>query len=101
MSDPGFSRVTSRVLAGPRDGCNRLIVRYLSIAPGGHTSRESVGLERVHFVVSGHGEFVDPDGFAHEVSPGDVIIVQAWELHHFQNRTAESLGVILLSGQGR
>jgi mannose-6-phosphate isomerase-like protein (cupin superfamily) len=100
MTEPGYSKVVSKLLAGPAEGCNKITMKLVTIGPGGHTSRDSVGVEKVHFVISGRGEYVDPDGFAREIVPGDVIVIQPWELHHFQNRTGEDLGFVLVSGQG-
>jgi len=100
-SDPGWSRVVSRLLAGPRDGCNRISLRRVDVQPGGHTPRDTSPSERVFLVLSGRGECVDPDGFASEIGPGDTVIVLPWELFHLQNRTAQDLVLLMASGPGK
>jgi quercetin dioxygenase-like cupin family protein len=101
MTDPGWSKVVSRLLAGPRDGCNKMTIRLLTIGPGGHTPRDSSGADKLFLVQYGAGEYVDSDGFAHEIGPGDVVFVPSWELQHFQNRTESDLGLLQISGQGQ
>ncbi len=98
MTGTGYSKVTGRLAAGPREGCRRISLRQLVIQPGGHTPRESCRGERVFLVLAGAAEVVDADGFAHEISGGDVIIVPAWEMFHFQNRGGSDLSLVLLSG---
>jgi quercetin dioxygenase-like cupin family protein len=98
LSDTGYSKVASRLLAGTRDGCNKLTVRLLTLQPGGHIPREAARGERVFYVMSGTGEYVDADGFAHEMYAGDVAVVPAWEVFHMQNRSSSDLVLLLASG---
>jgi quercetin dioxygenase-like cupin family protein len=95
LADSGYSKVSGRLLAGPRDGCNRFTFRMLTLQPGGHTPREGAKGDRVFHVLSGSGECVDPDGFAHEIGAGDTVFVPAWEVFHMQNRTKQDLVLLL------
>jgi len=98
LSDTGYSKVASRLLAGTRDGCNKITVRMLTLQPGGHIPREAARGERVIFVLEGSGEYVAADGFAHEMKPGDVAAVPAWEVFHMQNRSSSDLVLLISSG---
>lgn len=98
LADTGYSKVASRLLAGTRDGCNKLTFRMLTLQPGGHIPREAARGERVLYVLSGAGEYVDADGFAHEMGVGDVAAVPAWEVFHMQNRSSTDLVLLLAAG---
>ncbi|HRY61292.1 MAG TPA: cupin domain-containing protein [Candidatus Fermentibacter sp.] len=98
LSDTGYSKVASRLLAGTRDGCNKITLRMLTIQPGGHIPREAARGERVIYVLSGGGEYVDADGFAHEMNAGDTAAVPAWEVFHMQNRSGGDLVLLIAAG---
>jgi quercetin dioxygenase-like cupin family protein len=78
-----------RVLIGPGDGSERMIMRLITIQPGGHTPRHKHDGGHVISVYKGKGIAVDEKGKEHEVLPGQSLCVPPWETHQFKNPFSE------------
>jgi len=97
----GYRNVISRILAGQAQGCGGLTVRLLTIKPDGKLPREEFDGQRVITVLQGELFFMDGDGTSHIVREGDVIIVRAFERHHFQNESSSLARMIISEIRGR
>jgi quercetin dioxygenase-like cupin family protein len=86
---PGAQNVQMRILIGPRDGSNDIIMRHFSIAQSGETPRHSHDYEHVVRIVRNRGIFHDAQGQKHEVAEGQSLFVAPNETHQFLNPNAE------------
>ena len=100
-SGGGHSRALESILASQAEGCNRLSVRMLTIAPGGRTARQESPGERVFHVTAGSPVCMDGDGFLHALQPGDTVIVRPHERFHLQNDDTGAEARILLASEPR
>ena len=81
----GAKDVKKKVLIGPDDGSNSIIMRHFIIAPGGNTPYHQHNFEHVVKIESNKGIAVDDNGNEYEVKKGQSIFVKPNELHQFRN----------------
>jgi len=81
----GYTEVTKQVVLGPEDGCNEIILRYFSVAPGGATPYHQHDFPHVVRIEAGTGVAVDADKNETPVVPGDYVYVDDNEIHNFKN----------------
>ncbi len=81
----GASNVRMRILIGPDDGSDDIIMRHFMVAPGGHTPFHHHNYEHVIKIEAGRGVAVDKDGNGHEVGVGQSLYVTPGDLHQFRN----------------
>jgi quercetin dioxygenase-like cupin family protein len=81
----GAEGVTMRILVGPDDGSENIIMRLFSVEAGGCTPRHTHPYEHLVKVVSGKGHAMDAEGKAHEIVPGQNVYVVPDEMHQFRN----------------
>jgi len=77
--------VAKKVLIGPDDGSQNIIVRLFIVAPGGHTPYHIHNSEHLVQVRAGSGVIVDADGNNIDLSPGQSVFVAPNEKHQFAN----------------
>ncbi len=94
MEMDGAEDVTMKILVGPDDGSNNIIMRYFKVLPGGHTPRHTHIQEHIANIQKGKGIVIDNDGNENEVSAGDSIYVPSNEEHQFRNPYDEPLEFI-------
>ena len=85
----GVKDVTMKILIGPEDESNGIIMRKFRIRPGGHTPRHTHDYEHVIKVESNSGILVDEDGIEHVLKEGQSAFVKPNELHQFRNPNEE------------
>lgn len=85
----GAKSVDMRVLIGPNDASDNIIMRQFAIQGQGHTPRHRHNYEHVVRVLSNHGVFIDEAGNEHPLAPGQSLYVAPNELHQFVNPNNE------------
>ena len=85
----GAKDVTMRILIGPDDGSQNIIMRLFTISQGGHTPYHTHDYEHLVKALSGKGVVVDKDGNKHDLSPGQNVFVKPNEKHQFANPFSE------------
>jgi quercetin dioxygenase-like cupin family protein len=84
-NEEGVSNVTGRILIGPTDGSDRIIMRRFQIHHGGNTPHHLHPHEHVVKVLNGRGRLVDGQGSEHELKSGQSAFVPGGERHQFRN----------------
>lgn len=85
----GAKDVRMKILIGPDDGSDNIIMRHFTIAPGGNTPFHQHNYEHVVKVESNRGIAVDEHGNEFEVSRGQSLYVSPNKLHQFRNPFSE------------
>jgi len=85
----GTKDVKKKVLIGPDDGSDNIIMRHFIIAPGGNTPYHQHNYEHVVKIESNKGIAVDDNGNEYEVKKGQSIFVKPNEKHQFRNPFGE------------
>ncbi len=99
--DAGYKNVTSRIIAGPAQGCNSITVRVLTILSEGRVPRREYDSQRILTLLQGELMFMDGDGSMHILGEGDTVIVHAFERHHFQNDSSSNARVMIIETRDR
>jgi len=81
----GVRDVTMKILIGPEDGSDGIIMRKFKISPGGHTPRHQHDYEHVVKVESNRGILIDENGVEHELKKGQSAFVKPNDMHQFRN----------------
>ncbi len=81
----GAKDATVRWLISDKDGAPTFAMRLFEVQPGGHTPHHNHPYEHELYVLSGKGTIIGPDGGECAFKTGDVIFVQADEMHQFRN----------------
>lgn len=81
----GAKDVKMKILVGPADGSDNIIMRHFTISPGGNTPYHQHNYEHVVKIESKRGIAVDKNGIQHEVKKGQSLYVNSNELHQFRN----------------
>ena len=90
----GAKNVTMKILIGPEDGSDNIIMRYFKVLPNGHTPRHKHYHEHIVKIEKGKGIVIDCEGNEHKVSPGHSIFVKSNEEHQFKNPFTEQFEFI-------
>ena len=85
----GAKNLTKKVLVGPDDGSNNIIMRQFTILSGGHTPKHKHNYEHVIKIIRGEGIAVDEKGKEHTVTIGQSIFVAPNDEHQFKNPYTE------------
>jgi len=85
----GAKDVKKKVLIGPDDGSDNIIMRHFIIAPGGNTPYHQHNYEHVVKIENNKGIAIDDDGNEYEVKKGQSIFVKPNEKHQFRNPFSE------------
>ena len=81
----GAKDVRMKILVGPRDGSENIILRHFIIAPGGNTPYHKHNYEHLVKIEKNKGVAVDKDGNEFEVKAGHSLYVVPNEMHQFRN----------------
>lgn len=81
----GAKDVKKKVLIGPDDGSDNIIMRHFIIAPGGNTPYHQHNYEHVVKIENNKGIAIDDNGNEYEVKKGQSIFVKPNEKHQFRN----------------
>lgn len=81
----GAADVKIRILVGPDQGSDDIVMRHFKILPGGNTPEHTHPFEHVVKVEKGKGMVVDSSRTEHEVNEGDSLFVSPDEQHQFKN----------------
>ena len=100
-TDAGYRNTTSRILAGPAQGCNNATVRVLTIRPEGRIPRREYDSQRIMTLLQGELIFMDGDGSMHMLGEGDTVIVHPHERYHFQNDSSNNARIMVIESRGR
>ncbi len=85
VSMEGAKDVKMKILVGPADGSDNIIMRHFIIAPGGNTPFHQHNYEHVVKIESNRGIAVDENEKEFEVKKGQSLFVKPNELHQFRN----------------
>lgn len=99
--DAGYRNTTSRIIAGPAQGCNNATVRTLTIRPEGRVPRREYDSQRIITLLEGELIFMDGDGSMHMLGEGDTVIVHPYERHHFQNDSSKNARIMIIESRGQ
>lgn len=94
VSMEGAKDVTMKILIGPDDGSEGIIMRYFTIQKGGHTPFHTHPYEHVIKVERGTGVAVDESGKENIISAGESLFVKPEEKHQFKNNSEEPLEIV-------
>jgi len=96
VAEEGAKNTRKKILIGSNDGSKNIIMRYFTIAPGGHSPKHSHNWEHLVKIESGKGIVVGKDDKKVEVSEGYSIFIEANEMHQFQNPFEENFEFICI-----
>ncbi len=85
VEEEKVENVLRRILIGPEDGSNRIIMRYFKVLPGGNTPFHTHDFEHVVKVEKGKGLVVNEAGDQVEIAEGQSLFIQPNEKHQFKN----------------
>ena len=81
----GAKNVKMKILIGPKDESDNIIMRHFIIAPGGNTPFHQHNYEHIVKIENNRGIAVDKNGIEHEVKKGQSLFVKPNEKHQFRN----------------
>jgi quercetin dioxygenase-like cupin family protein len=100
---PGVAHVKKRVVLGPKDGSEEIVLRYFSVGPGGMTPHHTHEFPHLVKIETGIGSVTDDNGKEHQLKAGDYVYVNNNDIHHFSNRGTEPfefICIVPMRGEG-
>lgn len=85
LEEEGINNVLRRVLIGPEDGSENIIMRYFKVLPRGNTPFHSHDFEHVVNVEKGKGVVVNEAGEETVIMEGQSLYIEKNEKHQFKN----------------
>lgn len=82
---PGKENITKKIVLGPADGSEEIVVRYFRLEPGAGSPRHTHPFPHLVHVTEGLGFAIDSAGEKHLLKEGNHIYVAENELHSFEN----------------
>ncbi len=98
LEEEGINNVLRRVLIGPEDGSESIIMRYFKVLPGGNTPFHNHDFEHVVKVEKGKGVVIKEDKEETVITEGQSLFIGKKEKHQFKNpfkSTFEFICIIL------
>jgi len=98
LEDKDVHNVQKKVLIGPDDGSNNIIMRRFTVTSGGFTPDHTHDFEHVVRIERGKGIIINESGEEIPVSKGDSVFINNNEMHQFKNpykKQLEFLCIIL------
>lgn len=92
----GVLHVKKRIVIGPKDGSEEIVLRCFSVEPGGMTPHHAHDFPHLVKIEAGKGSAMDADGNEHELQAGDFVYVNSNEIHHFSNKGTETFEFICI-----
>lgn len=89
----GIEGAVKNILIGDNENAPHFIMRFFSLAPGGHSRLERHPHEHEVIVLQGEG-VVQLGEEKHDVKPFDTVFVEGNSLHQFSNPNDEPFGFI-------
>lgn len=96
LDSPEIKGVLLRVLIGPDDGSNNMVMRYFTVLPEGHTPFHSHAFEHVIRIVKGKGIVQDEEGKEIMLEEGQSFFVSEGEKHQFINPFQQPFGFLCI-----
>jgi len=93
---PGVAHVKKRIVLGPKDGSEEIVLRYFSVGAGGMTPHHTHEFPHLVKVEAGIGAVIDGDGNESPLQAGDYVYVNNNDIHHFINKGAEPFEFICI-----
>jgi quercetin dioxygenase-like cupin family protein len=93
---PGVVNVKKRIVLGPKDGSEEIVLRYFSVGPGGMTPHHAHDFPHLVKIEAGIGSATDAEGNESRLQAGDYVYVENNEIHHFSNRGTEPFEFICI-----
>ena len=87
--EEGASGAFIKILIGPEDGSQNIIMRRIRVQPGGNTPFHHHPHEHVVNIEKGRGIVVNPQGEEIEVIEGQSLFIPGNENHQFKNPTQD------------
>lgn len=81
----GAKDVFMKILIGPKDNSQNIIMRYFKVIPSGHTPLHAHDYEHVIKIEKGKGLLISKNGEKHQVTTGQNLYIGPNETHQFQN----------------
>jgi quercetin dioxygenase-like cupin family protein len=89
----GIQSAAKHILIGEKEGAPNSIMRYFSLAPGGHSKLERHPQEHEVLIIQGKGKVqIGENDFI--VIPFDAVFIEGNELHQFSNPYDNPFGFI-------
>lgn len=85
LDEAGISSVTRKILIGPEDGSENIIMRLFKVAPGGHTPYHTHELEHIVKVLTGRGIIRRGAEEHSEIAAGQSVFIPKDAPHQFRN----------------
>jgi quercetin dioxygenase-like cupin family protein len=98
LEDENVHNVQKKVLIGPEDGSNHIIMRRFKVTSGGFTPHHTHDFEHVVRIEKGKGIVINESGEEIIISKGDSVFINNNEKHQFKNpykKPLEFLCIIL------
>lgn len=80
-----MNHVVKKILIGPEDGSENIILRHFKILPNGNSPYHTHEHEHVVKVEKGKGKIVDGKGQETLISEGQSLFIKGNEKHQFKN----------------
>lgn len=98
---PRGEHVKKRIVLGPSDGSEEIVLRYFSVGPGGMTPHHAHDFPHLVKIEAGQGAAMDGDGNERPLQEGDFIYINDNETHQFRNTGSEPFEFIcIVPGRG-
>ena len=94
VEEEGVENVLRRILIGPEDGSQNIIMRYFKVLPQGNTPFHSHDYEHIVKVEKGKGLVVNATGEETEITEGQSLFIGSNERHQFRNPFQQTLEFI-------
>jgi len=85
----GAEKVRMKILIGPDDRSENIIMRHFIVSPGGNTPFHQHNYEHVIKIEKNKGLAIDENGNENEVKEGQSLFVKPNEKHQFRNPFSE------------
>lgn len=85
VEEEKVKNVLRKILIGPEDGSDNIIMRHFKILPGGHTPFHSHRHEHVVKIEKSKGIVVRETGEEIPISQGQSLLIEKNEKHQFKN----------------
>lgn len=91
-----YEGVSKKIVIGPDDGSNEIVLRYFSLEPNGTTPHHTHDFPHLVKIETGMGMVTDENGREHRLQKGDYVFIKNNEIHHFTNTGTEPFEFICI-----
>ena len=92
----GYEGVSKRIVIGPDDGSNEIVLRYFILDPGGKSPHHFHDFPHLVKIEAGNGVLIDAGGAEHPLRKGDYVFIGDNEEHHLVNTGIEPFEFICI-----